>query len=202
MNSKEKSASPFEQSLAIFEEAKKKYTHEDELNTIDAAQAVVQAHSSLEYNLSKMEREIRRCEKEINENPKISGNYALRGMWIERMNAYKECAEMIRNTLRLALNPPNKLSSGISLDIIERDTLWVAKMKRYRKIGTYAEIGDFRFHEDCRDFDICANQPAHLTRFYDGYFVYSDQHGFITIKDYYEQHYRPVTIHETEQEKE
>ena len=73
----------------------------------------------------------------------------------------------------------------ISLETIKKDTLWVAKMYCGRHIGTYDEVGKYSKDEECREFDIAANQPEHLKEFYDGYFNYCDNNGWTTIPDYY-----------------
>ncbi len=82
----------------------------------------------------------------------------------------------------------------IPFSIIEKETIWVAKMEGYRKTGTYDEISHLAEEESCRDFDIAAQQPEHLLPFYDKYFAWSEKNGFITIQDFYKQHYLPEVI--------
>ena len=74
----------------------------------------------------------------------------------------------------------------LTLDQILKDTIWVAKMQGYRMTGTYDEIREYAESEECRDCDICADQPKHLKDFYDKYFAH---HGWITVQDFYNQHY-------------
>lgn len=87
----------------------------------------------------------------------------------------------------------------ITLDTIMKDTIWIAKMQGWRESGTYAEIGHLQSSEECRDFDICAKQPAHLEEFFDRFNKYTEEHGFITIPDYYKDIY--LVDMQTEEEK-
>ena len=77
----------------------------------------------------------------------------------------------------------------LSLETILKDTIWVAKMTWGRYSGTYEEVGHYSDSDSCRDFDLCCKQPEHLKEFYDGFFNYTETHGFITIQDYYKVHY-------------
>lgn len=77
----------------------------------------------------------------------------------------------------------------IPLETIMNESLWVAKMQGYRETGTYAEIGHLAKSEDCRDFDLLAKQPAHLVPFFNEFWKYTEEHGFITIPDYYNNVY-------------
>ena len=77
----------------------------------------------------------------------------------------------------------------LTLDEIMAKTLWVAKMYGYRCCGTYDEVANLGHSEECRDFDISANQPEELNDFYNGYFEYERTSGFITIPDYYNNIY-------------
>lgn len=95
--------------------------------------------------------------------------------------------------------PKQEIPTKLSYEIIDRDTLWVAKMNGYRKIGTYNELTDYRESEECRDFDICSRQPEHLKEFYDAYFAYETEHGFTFLKDFYEQVYNPTTTVQKEE---
>ena len=74
----------------------------------------------------------------------------------------------------------------LSLETILKDSIWIAKMQGYRLSGTHDEIGHYADLEECRDFDLCCEQPEHLKDFYDKYFAYD---GFITIQDFYNQYY-------------
>lgn len=74
----------------------------------------------------------------------------------------------------------------LSLETIMSKTLWVAKMNGFRKVGTYEEVKSYGESEECRDFDICANQPEELKPFYDKYFAHQ---GFITVQDFYNNIY-------------
>lgn len=78
----------------------------------------------------------------------------------------------------------------LELATIMNDTLWVAKMQGWRDVGTYDEIGHLAQDEDCRDFDLAAKQPAHLEDFYKKFWAYDREHGFITVQDYYNEHYK------------
>ena len=77
------------------------------------------------------------------------------------------------------------MAKTLTLETILRDTLWVAKMQGWREVGTYDEIGYLAEDEDCRDFDICANQPEHLKAFYENYFEYCEDHGWMTVQEFY-----------------
>ena len=79
----------------------------------------------------------------------------------------------------------------LTLDQIMNESIWVAKMNGYRMSGTYAEMKPYADSEDCRDFDLCAEQPEHLKDFFDKYFAH---HGFITVQDFYNQHYMLVVL--------
>lgn len=84
----------------------------------------------------------------------------------------------------------------LSYEIIDRDTLWVAKMQGYRQVGTYAEVGHLFHDPECRDFDtLCIEgQPEHLREFYTEYFAYCDKECWITIPDYYNKVYNPKKV--------
>lgn len=82
----------------------------------------------------------------------------------------------------------------LTLDTVLKDTIWVAKMNGFRETGTYDEIKAIADNDDCREMDICCEQPAHLKDFYNQYFNYSDEHGFITVQDYFNAVYAR-TIH-------
>lgn len=73
----------------------------------------------------------------------------------------------------------------LTLEQIMKDTIWIAKMTWGRMSGTYDEMKPFAEDEECRDFDICAVQPEHLSDFYDKYFEYERVHGWVTIPDFY-----------------
>ena len=74
----------------------------------------------------------------------------------------------------------------LTLEQIMNESIWVVKMNGYRMSGTYSEMKPYADSEDCRDFDLCAEQPEHLKDFYDKYFAH---HGFITVQDFYSQYY-------------
>lgn len=77
----------------------------------------------------------------------------------------------------------------IALDTIMNESLWVAKMQGWRETGTYAEIGHLAKSEECRDFDLLANQPEHLKPFFDAYWAWNKEHGWITIPEFYKDIY-------------
>ena len=79
----------------------------------------------------------------------------------------------------------------LSYEIIEKDTLWVAKMQGWRQVGTYAEVKHLFHDPECRDFDtVCADgQPEHLRDFYNEYYTYCGIHGWMLIPDYYNKVY-------------
>lgn len=77
----------------------------------------------------------------------------------------------------------------LTLDQVMNESIWVAKMQGWRETGTYAEIGHLAQDEECRDFDLCAKQPEHLQEFFEGLWKWSEEHGFITIADYYKDIY-------------
>lgn len=77
------------------------------------------------------------------------------------------------------------MKKALTLETIMADTLWVAKMTYgARYVGTYEELSSYGESEDCRDFDICANQPEHLRDFYDRYFSYCEENGWTIIPEY------------------
>lgn len=79
----------------------------------------------------------------------------------------------------------------LMLDTIMKDTLWVAKMNGWRKVGTYAELEDLSKSEECRDFDIVCleGQPDHLKGFYKEYFEYCEKNEWMIIPEYYKDIY-------------
>lgn len=85
----------------------------------------------------------------------------------------------------------------LSLEQIMKETIWVAKMQGYRVTGTYEEMTPYRESEECRDFDICCEQPEQLKDFYDKYFQHE---GWITIQDFYNQEYNKPRRVWTEEE--
>lgn len=75
----------------------------------------------------------------------------------------------------------------LSLETINRDTLWVGKLyDGGRIVGTYDELRSMM--DDFRDFDILCleGQPEHLREFYEGYL---SQHEYYLIADYYNNVY-------------
>lgn len=81
------------------------------------------------------------------------------------------------------------MSTIISLDVILKESRWVAKMQGYRQVGTYDELKSYAESEECRDFDLCVEQPDKLKPFFDRYFAYERENGFITIPEYYKDIY-------------
>lgn len=77
----------------------------------------------------------------------------------------------------------------LTLDTILKDSMWVAKVGGCRFVGTYAEIEHWYDDEDWKDTDLCAEQPEHLKPFYDAYFKYDRENGFITVQDFYNKVY-------------
>ena len=73
----------------------------------------------------------------------------------------------------------------LTLETIKRDTLWVAKMQGWRHVGTYEETKRLADSDECRDFDVCANQPEHLRPFWDALWEYEREHGFQYIDEFY-----------------
>ena len=80
----------------------------------------------------------------------------------------------------------------LTLDQIMSESIWVCKMEGYRMSGTYAEMKPYADSDDCRDFDLSADQPEHLRDFYDKYF---NHRGFITVQDFYNQYYNKPEEH-------
>lgn len=78
----------------------------------------------------------------------------------------------------------------LPLELVLDKTLWVAKMNGWRAVGTYKELEELSKSEECRDFDICANQPDELKDFYRQYFKFDEECGFITVQDFYKYHYK------------
>lgn len=76
----------------------------------------------------------------------------------------------------------------LTLEQIMSESIWVAKMNGWREVGTYEEVKRYGESEECRDFDLCAEQPEHLKDFFDKFFAH---HGFITVQDFYNQYYKP-----------
>lgn len=74
----------------------------------------------------------------------------------------------------------------VTLEKIQKETRWVAKMSGYRMTGTYDEIGHLSQDEDCRDFDVCAEQPDDLKDFWEKLWAYDREHKtFSTIPEFY-----------------
>ena len=85
----------------------------------------------------------------------------------------------------------------LTLDYIKENTIWVAKMNGYRVTGTDAEIGHLFHDENCRDYDVCCQQPtSELQRFWEELWQYEDQHGFQFVDDYYNNVYNPKPLKE------
>lgn len=77
----------------------------------------------------------------------------------------------------------------LTLEQIMNESKWVAKMQGWRKVGTYEEVKPYADSNECRDFDLCAGQPKHLADFFDRYFKYEQENGWITIPDFYNDVY-------------
>jgi len=73
----------------------------------------------------------------------------------------------------------------LTLETITKDTIWVAKMNGWREAGPYEQMKHLAESDECRDFDIAAEQPEHLKEFYDAYFDYEREHGWTLIPDFY-----------------
>lgn len=77
----------------------------------------------------------------------------------------------------------------LTLDQIMKESIWVVKMNWGRMSGTYEEMKSYADSEECRDFDLCAEQPEHLKAFFDGYEDWIHEHGWMIIPDYYKDVY-------------
>ena len=77
----------------------------------------------------------------------------------------------------------------LTLKQIMDEAIWVVKMQGWRTSGTYAEIERYAKDEECRDCDLAAQQPEHLQEFFDRFWKWSSEHGFITVQDYYKDVY-------------
>ena len=74
----------------------------------------------------------------------------------------------------------------LTAQTIKNDTLWVARMTYgARFVGSYDDMKRYADDEECKDIDLCANQPEHLKEFYDAYFKYEREHGFTLVNDFY-----------------
>lgn len=78
----------------------------------------------------------------------------------------------------------------LSYEKIMAETVFVAKMTGWRRVGTRAEIGYLADEESCRDFDaVCSEgQPEHLRPFYEAYEanLESPNHIFF-LKEFYDE---------------
>lgn len=74
----------------------------------------------------------------------------------------------------------------LSLETINKDTIWVVKMQGWRDSGTYDEMKRLAESDECRDFDVACEQPEHLKPFWDAYWEYEKEHGFTYIDQFYE----------------
>lgn len=78
----------------------------------------------------------------------------------------------------------------LTLNEIMKDTIWVGKLYGgVRYTGTYESL--VFMEDDFRDFDVACTecQPDHLKGFYEDYWHYTRDHGFINIQDYYKNVY-------------
>ena len=85
----------------------------------------------------------------------------------------------------------------LKLETILKDTRWVAKMQGWRETGTWEQIGHLLESEECREIDLAAEQPEHLSEFYN---LYWQHEGFITVQDFYYWRYAPM-MNKREEEK-
>lgn len=77
----------------------------------------------------------------------------------------------------------------LTLDQVMNESIWVAKMQGWRTSGTYAEVGKYAKDEDCRDFDLAGQQPEHLKDFFDRFWKWERENGFITVPEFYKDVY-------------
>lgn len=82
-----------------------------------------------------------------------------------------------------------EVNTMLTLDQVMNESIWIAKMNWGRMSGTYEEMKVYAESEDCRDFDLCAQQPEHLQEFFDGLWAWSEANGWITIPEYYKDIY-------------
>jgi len=90
----------------------------------------------------------------------------------------------------------------LTLEQIMAEAIWVAKMQGWRQTGTYEELKDLAASEECRDFDLCCEQPKHLQPFFDALWAYEEDHGWMTIQDFYNEVWSKQEQEEPEEEHE
>ena len=76
--------------------------------------------------------------------------------------------------------------------IIEKNTLWVAKMTYGRFTGTYDDLENYRQSPECRDCDVLCKQPTEeLQHFWNAYFeVCKKRYCFMIAKDFFDLMYK------------
>lgn len=77
-------------------------------------------------------------------------------------------------------------------EIVDKNTLWVAKMMGYRKVGTYDELKPYLESPDLRDVDtlVWEQQPKELQEFYKDYqYATYDlgRHDLYYLQDFYKE---------------
>lgn len=81
-----------------------------------------------------------------------------------------------------------KKIAGVTLEQVQEDTLWVAKMSYgVRHVGTHDEVGNYCKDDECKDFFLCAVQPDHLKPFMERMEQLDKEHGWMTFPEMFDR---------------
>lgn len=130
-------------------------------------------------------------------------NSPLSGNQLYTSKSVEECETLVKNACRVdelveqgmtrmeavlfvTDFPEEYNGEELTLDIIKRDTVWIAKLSWGRLTGSYERMRKaYEADEDARDLDVAAKQPEHLQAFYDAYFDAFKEHGWMSVDEFF-----------------
>ena len=111
----------------------------------------------------------------------------------EKHPDYEKCVQDLED-IESGTSQPRRIiePKDLSWDYIDKNTLWVAKMMGYRKVGTYEELKPYMDSPELRDVDtlVWEAQPEELQEFHKDYTyaIYEqNRHDLFYLKDFHNE---------------